>query len=67
MVAGSAKKFSSARLFTDRASPQKMSQRPNPHRKVADVSPPSIAPQQPNRTAAIAISEATLRYARRRG
>jgi hypothetical protein len=34
---------------------------------VADVSPTSIASQQPNHTAAIAKNEPTLRYARRRG
>jgi 3D (Asp-Asp-Asp) domain-containing protein len=49
------------------ASTQKGSQRPNADRKVAELSPPSIAPQQPNRTAATATSESTLRYARRRG
>jgi 3D (Asp-Asp-Asp) domain-containing protein len=49
------------------ASPHMESERPNVDRKVADVSPPSIAPQQPNRTAATATSESTLRYARRRG
>jgi len=49
------------------ASTQKGSQRPNADRKVAELSPPSIAPQQPNRTAATATSEPTLRYARRRG
>jgi len=49
------------------ASPRKGSQPPNADRKVAELSPPSIAPQQPNRTAATATSESTLRYARRRG
>jgi 3D (Asp-Asp-Asp) domain-containing protein len=45
------------------ASLQKESQRPNADRKVADASPPSIAFQQPNHTAATA----PLRYVRRRG
>jgi len=49
------------------APPQKGSQRPNADRKVADVSPLSIASQQPNHIDAATTKEPTLRYARRRG
>lgn len=48
------------------SSPKEGSQRPNADRKVADVSLPSIASQQPNHTAA-ARTGPTLRYTRRRG